>query len=940
MTIGIAASEFFCINLSTIATGLGMSESIAGVTFLAFGNGSPDVFSTFAAMSSHSGSLAVGELIGAASFITAVVAGSMAIVEPFTVARKSFVRDVGFFIVATSFSMVFLADGKLCPWECAVMVCSYICYVAFVLIGHLWLGRRRHLRETRHPVRGHSNLTGRTVTQSEEQSTGCLGDPRQSERQHLLRGNSLEEVTRLERGRTMSVREATEEDDQTSRNASLAALSQNMRISRPSGGERRYTNNPIRPSLVGALEFRAALSSYHRSPRLQPTVTDLRRYSYDLNVARRQRDRELSFNSEPDLPSNANSTIGPSGPGVLLTPSTTEQTDKSGYVGARARAVSENDAVGLHRSLKISKAKMSSQNDLLTPTMQADTDTPSQSKAHGALTRGSSPSLSLSPPASTQESRTASPTRAAPSVPSPNFLAPPPERHWGFQDDWRETSNFKTNEAQSTNARPEVPKIEIPHWDDENELPESSCDFPRFTESPALLSTQGHSRPPSLYLPERALSIPLGDSSPDDKTKDKHIGWWPYSMLPSPQIILSTLFPTLCPWKEKSAWERVLGVVAAPSVFLLTITLPVVEPAETENDAALDAALLPTNIERGPDKTSSQGLPPDSPSLLLTDYLGFSRSAISHDILASASKPPSKSLGRTHYGSLADDTVLGPAESQLNTASETCITPLGDEGCGHVPPPTGEPLDKEWNRWLLCVQFITAPLFIVLVVWANGLSDEVSLGSLWWLFLYTFLASIVVLILFLAVTNRNRPPRHHFFLSFVGFIVSIAWISTIAGEVVGVLKALGVILGISDAILGLTIFAVGNSLGDLVADITIARLGYQVMALSACFGGPMLNILLGIGIGGLYMMIRDGADWHKHHPHKRVRYQPYEIEVSSTLAISGVTLLVTLIGLLVWVPLNGWRMDRKIGWSLVGLWTTSTLCNLIIEISSGGASNV
>ncbi|RAL63490.1 hypothetical protein DID88_003910 [Monilinia fructigena] len=96
-TIGIAASDFFCINLSTIASILGMSESMAGVTFLAFGNGSPDVFSTFAAMGSHSGSLAVGELIGAAGFITAVVAGSMALVREFKVGKKTFVRDIGFF---------------------------------------------------------------------------------------------------------------------------------------------------------------------------------------------------------------------------------------------------------------------------------------------------------------------------------------------------------------------------------------------------------------------------------------------------------------------------------------------------------------------------------------------------------------------------------------------------------------------------------------------------------------------------------------------------------------------------------------------------------------------------------------------------------------------------------------------------------------------------
>ena len=66
--IGITASDFFCPNLSTIASYLGLNESTAGVTFLAFGNGSPDVFSTFSALKGGTFSLAIGELIGAASF--------------------------------------------------------------------------------------------------------------------------------------------------------------------------------------------------------------------------------------------------------------------------------------------------------------------------------------------------------------------------------------------------------------------------------------------------------------------------------------------------------------------------------------------------------------------------------------------------------------------------------------------------------------------------------------------------------------------------------------------------------------------------------------------------------------------------------------------------------------------------------------------------------
>jgi sodium/potassium/calcium exchanger 6 len=181
-------------------------------------------------------------------------------------------------------------------------------------------------------------------------------------------------------------------------------------------------------------------------------------------------------------------------------------------------------------------------------------------------------------------------------------------------------------------------------------------------------------------------------------------------------------------------------------------------------------------------------------------------------------------------------------------------------------------------------------------------------------------------------TQPQPPSRLRPLLAFIGFIVGICWIATIANEVVSLLKTLGVILNISDSLLGLTVFAVGNSLGDLVADITVARLGYPVMALSACFGGPMLNILLGIGVGGLYMT------WHpKQSMSTTVSTaasinNPYEIVISKTLAISGATLLVILVGLLVIVPLNHWKMDRKIGWVLVALWSLSTLGNVIAEI--------
>lgn len=94
----------------------------------------------------------------------------------------------------------------------------------------------------------------------------------------------------------------------------------------------------------------------------------------------------------------------------------------------------------------------------------------------------------------------------------------------------------------------------------------------------------------------------------------------------------------------------------------------------------------------------------------------------------------------------------------------------------------------------------------------------------------------------------------------------------------------------------------------------------------------MLNILLGIGLSGCYMTITKGEHRHEKHPDQPVHFSPYHIAVSTTLVISGATLLVTLVGLLVAVPLRRWKMDKTIGWGLVALWSISTLANVLVEV--------
>ncbi|EXJ96321.1 hypothetical protein A1O1_01447 [Capronia coronata CBS 617.96] len=897
-TIGMVASDFLCINLSTIASILGMSESLTGVTFLAFGNGSPDVFSTFAAMSSNSGSLAVGELMGAAGFITAVVAGSMALVAPFQVARKSFVRDVGFFVVAASFSLVFLADGSLRFWECAVMVGYYVCYVVFVVVWHWWLTRRRRIRLAETTAR-----LGHYIPDSQELEVPELEEDEESrpasERTGLLHSASNESVPTLRSPGTPAWRVEDLDDDDEARDRYLAELQSKMRVSRPPRGERRNTITPIRPSLIGALEFRALMTSLGKKSTTAHSI-GLRRYSSESVDPGRPNAHPHA--SQPTL-------VGHSANDLL-------DVDQEPHgQGVRGRAVSANDAASLRIDTDFLSDMASERHagSVLASGASSLAPPAKHTRASANILRTlnepsnqrqnpPSPKLVLSPAESQHQLDTQ--LERPDSVRSPSLLAPPTTSfHQPDYDEEHHDENRSPLYSPRTGPSLQVPILHTPH-PDHKQIRLHQEDFPPYTDSPVS------SGPPSMHLPEPSMSpesIHDLQLLPDEEEEPRrHFSWWPYAHLPAPQDIIATVFPTLRGWREKSFTDRMLSLVTAPSVFVLTITLPVVEPRE-ERPEDVDPDLLSVVADYHGGSHNHVNLPSDTPAL------APKRNPSEVEVLGSP-HPHETNLARTMSDYPKDD-----------------HTPSGTDGFS-----AGQ---KDWNRWLVFVQVFTAPLCVVSIVWAN-MDEEHTIKVLIRLILGSLVFSLVALLIILSLTSADREPKYRPLLCFLGFAVAIAWISTIANEVVGVLKAFGVILGISDAILGLTIFAVGNSLGDLVADITVAKLGYPVMALSACFGGPMLNILLGIGIGGMYMTVHQASHKHAKHPHRPIEYQPYQIEVSTTLMISGITLLVTLVGLLIVVPLNGWRMDRKIGLGLIALWTLSTIGNVVVEILGYGGDTV
>jgi sodium/potassium/calcium exchanger 6 len=102
-----------------------------------------------------------------------------------------------------------------------------------------------------------------------------------------------------------------------------------------------------------------------------------------------------------------------------------------------------------------------------------------------------------------------------------------------------------------------------------------------------------------------------------------------------------------------------------------------------------------------------------------------------------------------------------------------------------------------------------------------------------------------------------------------------------------------------------------------VANITVAAFA-PIMGFSACFGGPMLNILLGFGLSSTYVIHQTG--------------EPYPLALSTTLLVSSFGLLALLIATLVVVPWNGYWITRPWAFVLIASYVVVMVVNVVVEV--------
>jgi len=232
--------------------------------------------------------------------------------------------------------------------------------------------------------------------------------------------------------------------------------------------------------------------------------------------------------------------------------------------------------------------------------------------------------------------------------------------------------------------------------------------------------------------------------------------------------------------------------------------------------------------------------------------------------------------------------------------------------------------EDTYHRLSYTVNPIFAPLLWLLALQAYS----VKVGPIPVWVIVELVGFVFAIIIFFTTKNYVRPSVYYNFL-FVAdaFIMSILWIYLIANELVSLLETIGLLFDVSVALLGMTVLAWGNSISDMVADVVVARQGYPGMGIAACFGGPMFNMMIGLGASITYYGIVHGG-------------KPFSAAIQTETFLSFGTLIVSLVSTLIVLPLTKFTFLRPYAAYLLLVYIVFTVLNLLTLNKIGLIPNI
>ncbi|MCL3779902.1 calcium/sodium antiporter [Prolixibacteraceae bacterium JC049] len=222
-------------------------------------------------------------------------------------------------------------------------------------------------------------------------------------------------------------------------------------------------------------------------------------------------------------------------------------------------------------------------------------------------------------------------------------------------------------------------------------------------------------------------------------------------------------------------------------------------------------------------------------------------------------------------------------------------------------------MDGEFNMMDAGIFIGLYVLYVVAVIYwrkilpykDNGIKEEEDIDETSWFDRFSRPADKVLCKCF--------PSEKNYYWVFTISIVVIAALSWVLVEAAVELSA---ILNIPEAIVGLTVLAIGTSIPDLFSSLVVAKQGRADMAVSNAIGSNIFDILIGLGVPFMiYMIIHGGV----------IETSGGRLFESSSILMGSIIVLIVLLFSTKWIA------GKRIGWILILLYV-AYLANAIFNI--------
>ncbi|NOR76603.1 MAG: calcium/sodium antiporter, partial [Draconibacterium sp.] len=137
---------------------------------------------------------------------------------------------------------------------------------------------------------------------------------------------------------------------------------------------------------------------------------------------------------------------------------------------------------------------------------------------------------------------------------------------------------------------------------------------------------------------------------------------------------------------------------------------------------------------------------------------------------------------------------------------------------------------------------------------------------------------------------------------YLGFFISVAFIAATSWVLVELAVLISADLGIPEAIIALTVIAIGTSVPDLMSSIIVARQGRGEMAVSNAVGSNIFDILVGLGLPFLIVLLISGGN----------------INAGGDLMSATIILSISVVLLVLLLLFSKWKIGKFTGFILIG----------------------